>query len=103
MITKLVGSESFEHLSDQQKMFLLRAAYGPTLTFRPRSTPWLAALLDQGLLREHAQAKADYPLLYVTASGADAANLILAAENSRRTLEAAIRTNALKSECRDHA
>lgn len=98
MITRLLCSRNLEHLSDQQRMFLLRAAYGPTLTFRPRSTPWLAALLEQGLMREHAQKKVDYPLLYLTVPGFDKAKLILSAEDARRTLECAARDSVRESE-----
>jgi hypothetical protein len=89
MTTQLPGGVA--RLSEQQESFLLRAAYGPTLTFRPRRTRWLAELLDRGLLREHADLDANFSTLRLTQGGVDATTCILAAADTRRGFEATIR------------
>lgn len=103
MTTKLLCSSDFGDLSDQQQMFLLRAAYGPTLCFRPRQTSWLAALMERGLLREHSQDDADFPLLYLTIVGHETVKLILAAENARRADECAAREHLRHPEAEQRA
>jgi hypothetical protein len=91
MTTQSLCSKELNHLSDQQEMFLLRAAYGPTLTFEPRRTQWLVELLDHGLVREHADRDVHFSTLRLTLDGWEASKCILAAANARDSFERAKR------------
>ena len=84
MITQLLCSINPVDLSDEQRMFLLRAVYGPTLAYQPKRTKWLEALLRKGLLREIAEQGKDFTLLHLTDAGREMATSILTEEKAHR-------------------
>lgn len=84
MTTQLISSGDLSGLSDEQRMYLLRAAFGPTLSFRPESTEMISSMIDRRLLSVHGRKQADFPELYITTTGRDLVRAILRDEDAKR-------------------